>query len=234
MNQGTIKGHVNAGCLLFIPDSFTDLQKKDLVDCILYTQLAATKKHSRLDDPEGWRHTWVAALSRFGWPLLNHEQFSLPGDNFPTDTLWGWLKTHRPPFVPLELIDPMEKIVQGSVSGHPHQPAFKRLMRQVILPPEKASSVVHHVRLLLAGYHPSAGLCLIVLSFQTCQAVDDDLLTAVLDPGAIQGNVELTFYKVQMNDLLYGQYRDSIDQALTDRRADAISSLREAGDVPSQ
>lgn len=232
MNQGTIRGQVNAGCLLFIPDSFTDLQKKDMADAILYTQLAASKKHSRFDDSELWRQTWIAAISRFGGLLVNHESFSLLRGDLPTDTFWGWIGKFCPPAMAPELFEHMQEVARRSLLQHPRQPALALLKHQALSASGEPSGT-RHVGLQLAGHDPLLGLCLVVLSFKTTQAIDDDLLAVTLEPEKLLGNVELTFYTVQMNEMLYGLYRERIDQALAERRAQSVSLLRETAHVTS-
>ena len=231
MNQGMMKGHVNAGCLLFMPEHSPDQVQRDLVDALLYTQLAASKKHSRFESHLQWRQTWVAALIRFGGALGHHEVFNLPSNDLPNGMVWQWIEQHLPSFIPARFVEAMEETIWHSILLQPRQQAIEMLTRQAISTPHTPSTETRTVGLQFAVHHPSAGLCLIVLSFETRQTVGTDLLTTVLKREKIAGNVELAFYSIDLIEQLYARFREQIGQALEHRRAALICPLWEGEDV---
>lgn len=231
MNQGKICGYINAGCLVFIPTECTERQKKDVLDITLYTQLAASKKYSPFANPSNWRLTWLAALSRFGWSQRTHEAFSLPASHLAAGTVWVWISSHLPSFMPAAVLAQCQGVASRSVSTFSEQPAVEMLARHVIDPlgsgAQPTAHVQRDVRLKLALYTPTSGLSLIVLSFKTWQPLGRDFLVDVLEPSEVIGNVDMTFYAVSPIEVVYAQFRQKLSDALEDRRADNLGKLRE-------
>lgn len=231
MNQGRICGYINAGCLLFMPAQCTEQQKKDVSDITLYTQLAANKKYSPFADPERWRFTWLAALSRFGWPQRRHETLSLPARDLAVDTVWGWVGSRLPSFVPAALLVQCQALTNLSVGTFPDQPAVEMLARRVVGPLGAGAQPTENthcdVRLKLAIYTPTLGLNLVILCFKTRQRLGGDFLVEVLEPSDVIGNIDMTFYVVFPQELIYAQFREKLSHALVDRRADNLGTLRE-------
>lgn len=234
MNQGTIEGHVNAGCVVFMAAACSDQQKKDVMDCMLYTQLAATKRHSRFDAELDWRHTWLAALNRFGWAVRSHDSRSLPAAEVGRGTVWDWLDKQLPSFIPNAIFSEGAAFATRSVEGYPDQPAVAMFSRQAIEtssedPATRVSE--RRIALQLAVCGPTTGLGLMVLSFTTRQPSSAELLVEVFNPEEVQGNIEMAFYSVHLMEIVYAQFREKIAQALDDRRADRVCALQEASDV---
>jgi hypothetical protein len=237
VNQGTIEGYINAGCVVFMSAACSDQQKKDVMDCTLYTQLAASKRHSRFDAALDWRHTWLAALNRFGWAVRSHDSRSLPAADVGRGTVWDWLDKQLPVFIPKALFSEGAVFATRSVKGHPDQPAVAMLDRQVIetSSEDPASGVSKRkIALQLAVSGPASGLGLIVLSFTTRQPSSAELLVEVFNPEEVLGNIEMAFYSAHVMDIVYAQFREKINQALNDRRADRVCALQEARDVQPQ
>jgi hypothetical protein len=238
VNQGTIEGHINAGCVVFMSATCSHQQKKDVMDCMLYTQLAATKRHSRFDAALDWRHTWLAALNKFGWAVRSHDSRSLPAAEVGRGTVWDWLDKQLPSFIPRALFSEGAVFATRSVEGYPDQPAVAMLNRQVIETSSSEDQVSgvseRKIALQLAVCGPTTGLGLMVLSFTTRQPSSAELLVEVFNPEEVQGNIEMAFYSVHSMEIVYAQFREKIAQALDDRRADRVCALQEVSDVQPQ
>jgi hypothetical protein len=78
---------------------------------------------------------------------------------------------------------------------------------------------------------PLSTLTLIQLNFTSRQSLKGDFLFQAIVPDDIVGNVELTFYSMQLMDQLYTQFREKFDAALKDRRSALVCPLKEIGDV---
>ncbi|MCF5827072.1 hypothetical protein GIV31_26535, partial [Pseudomonas syringae] len=61
MTQELNAGVVNAGCLLFFSERGQTASHSDVMDSMLYVQLAASKKHPKFASFEKWSETWLAA-----------------------------------------------------------------------------------------------------------------------------------------------------------------------------
>jgi hypothetical protein len=238
VNQGTIEGHINAGCVVFMSAACSEQQKKDVMDCTLYTQLAASKRHSRFDAALEWRHTWLAALNRFGWAVRSHDSRSLPAADAGQGTVWDWLEKQLPSFMPNALFSQGAAFAKGAVEARPDQPAVAMLNRQAIeisSSEDPVSGVSERkIALQVAVCGPTTGLGLVVLSFTTRQPPNGELLAEVFDPKKVLGNIEMAFYSAHVMEIVYAQFREKIAQALDDRRADGVCALQEARDVQPQ
>lgn len=238
MIQGTIEGHVNASCVVMMSSACSDQQKKDVMDCMLYTQLAATKKHPRFAAAPEWKSTWLAAFNRFGWSVGSHDSQSLPASELGQGTVCDWLGKRLPVFIPKDVYSEGIAVVTRSVSGNPDQPAVAMLDNQIVRASsseEQETGVAERridMQFAFCGANSALGLAL--LSFTTRQSSSAALLTEVFNPDAVQGNVEMAFHSAHMNEMVYAQYREKIAQALDGRRVDLVCAFQEARDVQRQ
>lgn len=237
MNQGTIEGHINAGCVVFMSAACSDQQKQDVTDSLLYTQLAASKRHSRFDDALSWRHTWLAALNRFGWTISSHDSRSLPAAEVGRGTVWDWLEKQLPSFIPNAVFLEGAAFARRTIETSPDQPAVTMLNRHVIetsTDVEVSGVSERKIALQVAVCGPTTGLGLVVLSFTTHQPPSMELLAEVFDPPEVRGNIEMAFYSAQVMEIVYAQFRETIAQALDGLRSDRVCALQEARDVQPQ
>ncbi|RMT53334.1 hypothetical protein ALP47_200201 [Pseudomonas savastanoi] len=63
------------------------------------------------------------------------------------------------------------------------------------------------------------------LKVATRQPLSSGFLFEVLEPQSIYGNVAVTVYAMQLLEQLYSRFRESIDTALSSKRAGLIMSL---------
>lgn len=229
MHQGMIETQVSAGCLLFTHSACADLQKSDAADCVLYTQLAATKKHARFTATSAWNDTWLAAFIRFGWALNTHETLSCPALELGPGSVWGWLKSKWPIFMPNDMLSDSESALWRSVSSRPNQPAVDLLARQALGPlvPRDTSDVQKGQKVVLQfGFlNLNAGLSVALVSFTHRTALKDDFVFETLQPHDIVGNIDLRFYSLRLMDLVYTPLRKNVSQALEGRRPSLVCAL---------
>ena len=126
MHQGMIEAQVSAGCVLFTHSGCSAQRKSDAADCVLYTQLAATKKHPRFTATSAWNDTWLAAFNRFGWALKTHEALACPSAELGPGSVWAWIKKTLPAFIPADLLFAAESTAWQSLLSYPDQPAIER------------------------------------------------------------------------------------------------------------
>jgi hypothetical protein len=235
MNQGLINGHVNAGCMLFMPDACTGLQKKDTLDCTLYAQLAATKKHSRFAETEQWSQIFLAAMVRFGWVLKSHEAKSLPATDLASHSVWQWVIEQLPPFIPPQFISPVEAMARRSMQPGSDRSAIELFTRHVLGPVVQGHlapcASTQKVVLQLGMLSASSCLSLVTVSFTPKVALGPDILFSAIKPQDLVDNVVLTFHSMQLMDLVYASLRSVIDDALTDLRPQLLCTMREVDHV---
>ena len=127
--------------------------------------------------------------------------------------------------------------MKRSVAAHPEQPAVEMLTPHIIDPVptclawgQKAPVPEHRIGLQFAYCGPTSGLNLVVLWLKTRQSLSSGFLIDPLDPKAVVGNVQVTYYSVEMLERVYGPLRASIGRALEERRVIMISPLQEVAD----
>jgi hypothetical protein len=231
MHQGRIETQVSAGCLLFMHRACTDLQKSDAADCALYAQLAATKKHPRFAASSAWSDTWLAAFIRFGWALNTHETLSCPALDLGPGSVWTWVKSSWPLFMPSDMLVDGESVLKRSFSSQPIQPAVELLAGHALEPIVPKSGDVQRgqkVVLQIAFLNENAALSVVLISFAHRTALKNDFLFETLHPADIVGNIDLRFYSLRLMDLVYTPLRKNVSQALEDRRPTLVCAL--AGD----
>jgi hypothetical protein len=234
MDSGKKEILVNAGCLLFMPDGCTDRLRQDVQDLTLYTQLAATKRHSRFTASDRWRETWLAAMVRFGWVLKSHESRSLPAAELGAGSVWQWIRSQLPRSMPADVIRQTGEAARRSVLTLPDQPGIELYARNVLEPSSGLGGYVsvqgQKVLLQLGFFATTTGLSVITVEFTLRQQAGSNVLFEALAPGDIVGNVELTFHSMHLMDLVYAQFRETLAAALNDRRAALMCPLLEVGD----
>ena len=235
MHQGTIEAQVGAGCVLFMHSACSAQRKSDAADCILYTQLAATKKHPRFTATPAWNDTWLAAFTRFGWALKTHEALACPAAQLGAGSVWAWLKKTRPAFLPADLLFAAESSAWQSLLSYPDQPAIELLASEALEP--VALGIPREVQdgqkvVLQLGFLDANGeLSMALITFTHGPLLKPDFLFEPLQPVNIVSNVELRFYSLRLMDLVYSPLRSKISQALEDRRSELVCALKEAGNV---
>lgn len=228
MTQGLIEAQVSAGCMLFMHSACAAQLKSDTADCILYMQLAASKKHSPFIAPSAWNDTWLSAFTRFGWALNTHEASSCPAVDLGPGSVWAWLKNRLPAFMSSELLFEAESIAWRSFSRHPEQPALELLAGQALEPVPVTSSESHNGQrvLLQFGFLGADSVLSVALVTLTHRVpLKKDFLFEPLQPVNIVGNVELRFYSLRLMDLVYSPLREKVSQALDERRATLVCPL---------
>jgi hypothetical protein len=232
MNQEPFTAQVNAGCLLFIHRDCLGQLQEDTSDCLLYTQLAATKKHDRFNAADDWNNTWLAAMNRFGYSLKSTESLSLPSRDMQDKTVWQWIDEHLPRFVSPALFSECESLAKRSFAAFPDQPAFQLLARQTLQPVAPGDhpaghcqqKTLWHLGMLDAG----GALSLVTLGFTSRTALGADYLFQTLAIADVKGNIEMRFQSMRMMDVVYGSLRNAVRRALEDKRT-GLSQVLETG-----
>jgi hypothetical protein len=225
MKQRLNAAVVNAGCLAVFAGQSTSRQR-DVLDSLLYIQLAAMKKHSKFTDFEHWERTWLAAAVRFGWVVRGSEHLSEPVARTGTDTAWALCTAAMTETVGDTLISDVEELLRAGMSSD----ALNLLSGQTLHvnahdPRAPLATVV-----LQAGFVDTHGvMTLAVLHLRTYQPLTSRFLFNPLEAGHVPGNYSVTVYSMQLEDLVYSRYRNAIDTALADKRSSLIRLLDRPG-----
>jgi len=227
---------VNAGCLLFFPEQQEIAQQSDVLDSLLYVQLAALKKHEKFVEFPKWSETWLTAALRFGWVLKASEHVSEPLPPRGADTVWGWTSRALAGLVPTEAVDHAERRSREAWARFPQQEAIHLLSSQArainaaapsLLDPTSQPDQTQTVALQIGFVGNHRNLTLAQLYFTTRQPLTSGFLFETLASNEMCGNVELTCYSMRLMDQVYAQFRDTFDASLSARRP--LLSMRLAG-----
>ncbi|QQN28175.1 hypothetical protein [Pseudomonas syringae group genomosp. 3] len=232
MKQELNAGVVNAGCLLVFPERTQTALRSDVMDSMLYVQLAASKKHPKFASLDKWNETWLAAAMSFGWMLKASEHVSEPLKADAAETIWSSVRRALAVSVTPAELDRAERSLRQTCAKPSGNPAIRLLVGQVL---EQGADHVGRAQTVVAvqtGFiDEQHNLTLVQLHFVTRQPLSDGFLFDVLEPASTVGNIGLTFYSLHLMDLVYLQFRDKISSALATRRAGLIETLLEVADA---
>ncbi|QHF01589.1 hypothetical protein N015_03815 [Pseudomonas asturiensis] len=235
---------VNAGCLLFFPEQVAVDRPNDVLDSLLYIQLAAAKKYPKFVEFDNWKDTWLAATLRFGWALKASAYVS---EALPTvDTVWRLASGALATSVPPQELARIETLVRQACLQPQDYPALDVLGRHAMhvqiagpersidaLAPDSPKSTTA-VALQLGHVTADGALNLTQLHFTTRQPLTAGFLFDALEPGMMCGNVEVTVYSMRLMDQVYTPFREAFAAALQDRRAALVLSLEEVSHESGQ
>lgn len=226
---------VNAGCLMFFPDEQDVTRQNDILDSMLYIQMAATHKYKKYADFAKWKDTWLAAAKKFGWTPKTTVYVSEPLQAHPQVTPWDLASRMLANTLPQSEFTRLEALIRDASLQVPDNPAIAVLAEQVVqIPPgvpeiqdqslsdEKAQTTLA----LQVGLVTADGtLILTQLHFNTHQALTSSFLFEVIEREHILSNVDISVYSMQLMDWQYALFREQLDNALKDRRPALVKVL---------
>lgn len=219
---------VNAGCLMFFGEPSEPARQNDVLDSLLYVQLAASKRHGKFTEFEHWKDTLLAASSRFGWALQRSEHISQPLPRGISGSVWDISARALRASVDEALIAEAESQLR-----QPPQPqALDLLVSQTSQARSASDKSAETTLVVQVGMVEANGnLTLTVLHFTTRQLLTADFLFEPLDAASLSGNVELTVCSMRLIDQVYGQFREAFSTALQERRVALIKPWQAAPGV---
>lgn len=236
--EQVFKGRVvNAGSLLFFPEEQQIERPNDILDSMLYTQLAASRKHERFHDFERWKEVWLAAALRFGWALKASEHVSEPMAKGTLNTVWSLAAQAFSTSVSSSALTRTEAFMQLANA----QPAIKLLASQAMHvedPPPDSNDPSRRTRAgqstvaLQVGFVTAdRTLDLALVHFKTRQTLTGAFLFKQIEPGQILRNVEVTVYSMQLMDQVYAPFREVFHTARLKQDPSLTLSLEEVAHV---
>lgn len=217
---------VNAGCLLFFARSTPVARRNDLLDSLLYLQLAATRKHERFSDFSSWKEVWLTAALRFGWTLNASEHLSERLSSSQHESVWSICTAALRPLFDADVIEDAERQVRTSAQDK----ALNLLASQALqIRAKEHSPGQATVTLQLGLIDPQGTLSLAVLHLVTWQPLHSDFLFEPLEAGHLSGNLELTVYSMHLSEQASAPFRDPLSTALADKRPMLIRPLGDSG-----
>jgi hypothetical protein len=219
---------INAGCLLFFAEPLESVRHNDVLDSLLYVQLAASKRYGKFTEFEHWKDTWFAASSRFGWALQHSEHISQPLARGISGSVWDLSARALRSRVDEMLVADAEQQVR-----QPPQPqALDLLVSQTSQARSDSDKSAETTLVLQVGMVEANGnLTLSLLHFTTRQPLTAGFLFEPLDAASLSGNVELTICSMRLIDQVYGQFREAFSIALQERRTALTKPWQQAPDV---
>jgi hypothetical protein len=218
-----------AGCLLFFAEHADAVRNSDVLDSLLYCQLAAAKRHEKFSEFENWKDTWLAASLRFGWALQRSEHISEPVPRGPAETVWDiCARALMSANVGAALVGEAERQARQP----PQAEALALLAGQTLQAESDPLKPGASTLGFQVGFVDAHGnLTIAVLHFVTRQLLSSDFLFEPLEATSLGGNIELTVCSMRLVDHVYGQFREAFAAALLDRRAALIKPWAEALNV---
>ena len=232
---------VNAGSLLFFPEALEADRQSDILNSMLYLQLAASKKHERFSDFESWKDLWLAAALRFGWALKASEHVSEPLAAGAPNTVWSLAAQGLSVSVPGSALTSTETFMRLASAQPAAQAAIKLLASQALRVEdfladsndqsgkarEGKSTFAFQLGFIAAG----RTLDMALVHFQTRQALTDGFLFEQIDPGQIVGNIEVSAYSMSLMEQVYAPFRNVFHSARQKQDPVLVMSIEEVSHV---
>lgn len=232
---------VNAGSLLFFPEALEADRQNDILNSMLYLQLAASKKHERFSDFESWKDLWLAAALRFGWALKASEHVSEPLAAGAPNTVWSLAAQGLSVSVPGSALTSTETFMRLASAQPAAQAAIKLLASQALRVEDfladsndqsgKAREGKSTFAFQLGFIAADRTLDMALVHFQTRQALTDGFLFEQIDPGQIFGNIEVSAYSMSLMEQVYAPFRDVFHSARQKQDPVLVMSIEEVSHV---
>lgn len=82
LREEALQCYVDAGVLVAFPGNTSLKRQQDVLNSLLFAQLAAGKNYSRENDPEGWFSYFEYVLQNIGWALTSTKFDVVVGDDY--------------------------------------------------------------------------------------------------------------------------------------------------------
>ncbi|GFM78700.1 hypothetical protein PSCICM_45190 [Pseudomonas cichorii] len=240
MCKGMQQSYINAGSLFFFSCGVSPSFKADVLDCSLYSQLAASAKHEKFAEPVEWRQTYLNALTRFRCNIVYREVQDAPLEY--TGSLWAYVREKLSKRVPLPLIERAECILKRFADGTEKKAVTALLAEQttqclpVLVLPESATepdapgqqdcSVI--LQLAFVDVEPVVNL--IILSFKSTPPAGELSLAQLFAELSNVKCLEIAYVSAELDEHGFGYFRKDLVARLGARRDELIVGLE--GDEP--
>ncbi|MBX8572170.1 hypothetical protein K5D36_21070 [Pseudomonas cichorii] len=237
MCKGMQQSYINAGSLFFFSSHVSPSFKADVLDCSLYSQLAASARHEKFAEPVEWRQTYFNALSRFRCNIVYREVQNAPLEY--TGSLWDYLKEKLIRRVPLPLIERAECISKRFMDGTEDEATTALLKQQTthclpVLAPSESTTEPDvpgqqdcSVILQLAFVDVEPVVNLFIISFKsTTPAGELPLAHLFAELGGVK-SLEIAHVSAELDEHGFGYFRKDLVARMGARRDKLIVALRE-------
>lgn len=235
MTQEAVETYMNDGLLMIFAAPMEPGLKRDVMDCSLYAQLAATRQFSKFSHYRDWRATLIKALAAFGW--LRLDLADKQGTTGETVAIADVLRELLPDALSEWRGERLDKLLASLLNTTGNQPANALVERCVAVSSNKRESEhatqaeaqsVTSVVLQIGFVLPSREMVLLCVAFDTLEAVGVNPFAQRLTTSQLLGDLRSFAFVGVLDDLRYGQFRQRIHTALADKRA-TLSVLLRAG-----
>lgn len=233
MSQEAVETYLNDGVLMIFVAPVDQSLKSDVLDCSLYTQLAAARQFNKFTHHRDWQTTLVKALAAFGWLRLDlAEKREAKGESVDVaqalrellpDALDEWRG---------ERLDNLLASVLDVADGNIVEALKERCIEvaandTVVLTatgdePEAVTSVVLQIGFVL----PSRAMVLLCVAFDTLEGIDANPFAQRLEPSRLIGEFRSFAFVGVLDDLRYSLFRQRVDTALAEKRAQLSFPVR--------
>ncbi|WP_133750850.1 hypothetical protein [Pseudomonas sp. LP_7_YM] len=220
--------------LVFVAPVDQSLQR-DVLDCSLYTQLAANRQFNKFTHYRDWQATLIKALAAFGWLRLDFaEKREAKSESVVVarvlhellpDALDQW-RGERLDNVLASIFDVADDNVLKALHERCVEVAASNTSARTATAeePEVVTSVVLQIGFVL----PSREMILLCMAFDTLERVGANPFAQRLEPGRLVGEFRSFAFVGVLDDLRYSLFRQRVDTALAEKRAQLSLPVRAA------
>lgn len=226
MNQEAVETYLNDGLLMVFVAPVDPSLRRDVMDCSLYTQLAAARQFSKFTDYRDWQTTLIKALAAFGWLRLDlADKQGTSGETLAIaevlsellpDALSDWRGERLDNLLASLFQAPGNDVAAAIIERCVEVTAPQTDTRNAIQAhAEPLSSVVLQIGFVL----PTREMVLLCVAFETLETVDANPFAQRLMNSHLAGDFRAFAFVGVLDDLRYSPFRQRIDKALAEKRA---------------
>lgn len=205
---------LDAGQLFQLDASLSAEDKRNVLLCSLYFQLAASRKADKLQDPDQWFEAYQGCLQALGWRVARSGQYR---KQFSAGLTFTWpeiLQGLVHEGMPLNLQGVAQVLQPGRGLS---EPASGRLAAHSVGRLGKGAKARQQVAVLMAVAHSSGSVDLLLVHFQTRQPIAQDITQARFDSSELQSEITASWLITRPDPLLFPEFREEIHERLKGR-----------------
>ena len=216
---------VSAGHVVFFDDGVTEQLKDDVVNSMLYSQLAASARCSRFDDVQAWGVKFKEVMTLFGWLALQERTQRYTHGERATLGLDDLLEQMLDPNVSSPCVNRLKKMC-ANLKTHRTYSASQQLLLDHALDC-RAGAGDTTLTLLISFVSSASQVTTVLFSSTTPMADEEPAIAAHLATQRSVGSLSVTVLSMELSDRQYRRVRARVGAELGASRDALVMAMIE-------
>lgn len=215
---------INGGSLLLLSHELSQGAREDVLDSILYMQLATAAKQPSWVEYEQWWGLYRSQLNQFGWARLQDFGGSFePEPGQPGQTISKIVATKASFYLSSRYIEAIDRALI-ELSRLPPDSAVRTQLRQYSVAGDRASNLTS-VRLQVGVVLAGTRLIYLTFSFATRETLPNSIIEHVFRTSDIVGDIEFNGCITVLDSTAFEPWRKRVAMAVASAREDLIKAV---------